>query len=88
MCQLGRARKTHRRKEGTQEMNTPPIDQYTAPRVREFGNASAQGLILAFLDRMSPEQAQATIDLAQGQINKRNRDAMASRAVQAVRGAL
>jgi hypothetical protein len=60
-------------------------DQHTAPRVTNMGNASAPGIILALLDRMSPEQAQATIDLAQGQINRRNRDAMASRALKAVR---
>ena len=64
----------------------PQIDQYTAPRVKNMGNASAPGLILAFLDRMSPEQAQATIDLAQTQLNRRKRDAMASRAVTATRG--
>ena len=64
----------------------PDIDHDTAPRVTNMGNASAPAIIFALLDRMSPEQAQAMIDLAQGQINRRNRDAMASRALQAVRG--
>ena len=66
----------------------PHFDSVQAAQMRRHAAMPKldDAAILAMLDRMSPEQAQATIDLAQGRLNKRQRDAMASRAVQALRG--